>query len=189
MRPMPDNRRGLTLEYAIEKRDRILAELRSLEHYEQTETLAYGYHDPFSIPLARCDTCQGKAQMQKAADAPIRWSMVCLGCGNSIREPRRRPWQAALAWNQVNLSSQNYQRLPLFGLADLKPDEAHERMAGIRHNLELRKSLAGIERTIAHKKGLRPPGKLYQQRLDAYLQWALLALRLIKKRKQEGNGQ
>jgi hypothetical protein len=32
-------------------------------------------------------------------------------------------------------------------------------MVGIRRNLELRKSLAGIERTIAHREGQRPQGK------------------------------
>ncbi|MDV5468983.1 hypothetical protein [Klebsiella pneumoniae] len=51
-------------------------------------------------------------------------------------------------------------------------------MVGIRRNLELRKSLAGIERTIAHKEGQRPPGKEYQQRLKYSIM--MLALRLLK---------
>ncbi|MEX7625643.1 hypothetical protein AB6V67_25125, partial [Serratia marcescens] len=80
----------------------------------------------------------------------------------------------------INLGTQDYRQLPLFGLGSLSLESARQRMVGIRRNLELRKSLAGIERTIAHKEGQRPPGKEYQQRLEAYLQWAMLALRLLK---------
>jgi len=175
-----DVRRGLTLEYAQEKRERLLAELRSDEHYEQTDTVAYGHHDPFSIPVTACDSCGGRGQMRKLETKGIRWAVVCLGCGKQAVSPQRRPWQAALEWNQINLGTQDYRELPLFGLSRFEPNEARERMAGIRRNLELRKSLAGIERTIAHKTDRRPPGKEFQQRLEAYLKWAMLALRLIK---------
>nr|WP_236901772.1 hypothetical protein [Enterobacter hormaechei]AXJ99535.1 hypothetical protein [Enterobacter hormaechei]AXJ99794.1 hypothetical protein [Enterobacter hormaechei] len=106
--------------------------------------------------------------------------MVCLVCGKTIPQHRKRPWQAAIAWNQINLGTQDYRQLPLFGLGSLSPESARQKMVGIRRNLELRKSLAGIERTIAHREGQRPPGKEYQQRLEAYLQWAMLALRLLK---------
>lgn len=175
-----DVRRGLTLEYAQEKREKLLAELRSDEHYEQTDTVAYGHHDPFSVPVATCDSCEGRGQMRKLEQNGIRWVVVCLGCGKQANVPQRRPWQAALEWNQINLGTQDYRELPLFGLSGFEPNEARERMAGIWRNLELRKNLAGIERTIAHKMDLRPPGKEYQQRLEAYLKWAMLALRLIK---------
>ncbi len=166
--------------YAKEKREKLLAELKSDEHYSQTETVAYGHHDPLSVPVAACDSCHGRAQMQKVIGPPVRWNMVCLGCGKAIQQIQKRPWQAAMAWNQINLGTQDYRQLPLFGLGSLSPESARQRMVGIRRNLELRKSLAGIERTIAHKEGQRPPGKEYQQRLEAYLQWAMLALRLLK---------
>ncbi|AZT48732.1 hypothetical protein C6Z68_003671 [Salmonella enterica subsp. enterica serovar 4,[5],12:i:-] len=177
---MEEIRRGLTLEYAKEKREKLLAELKSDEHYNQTETVAYGHHDPLSVPVAVCDSCHGRAQMQKVIGSPVRWNMVCLVCGKTIPQHRKRPWQAAIAWNQINLGTQDYRQLPLFGLGSLSPESARQKMVGIRRNLELRKSLAGIERTIAHREGQRPPGKEYQQRLEAYLQWAMLALRLLK---------
>lgn len=173
-------RRGLTLEYAQEKREKLLQELRSDEHYEKTDTITYGHHDPFSVPLAICDSCGGRGQMRKVETSSIRWVVVCLECEKQARELSKRPWQAALNWNQINLATQDYRELPLFGLSNLVPDDARKRMAGIRKNLELRKNLAGIERTIAHKTDQRPPGKEYQQRLEAYLKWSMLALRLIK---------
>lgn len=173
-------RRGLTLEYAQEKRQKLLAELRSDEHYEQTDTVAYGHHDPFSVPVADCDSCGGRGQMRKLETKGIRWVIVCLGCKKQAKASQKRPWQAALEWNQINLGTQDYRKLPMFGLSNLEPAKARERMAGIRRNLELRKNLAGIERTIAHKTERRPPGKEYQQRLEAYLKWSMLALRLIK---------
>ncbi len=37
---MEEIRKGLTLEYAKEKREKLLAELKSDEHYDQTETSA-----------------------------------------------------------------------------------------------------------------------------------------------------
>jgi len=163
-------RRGNTLEYAQEKRETILEELRSDSHYEQTDTLAYGEHEPFTVPLALCDCCQGDAQMQKQDQEPVRWIVACKSCRKKAKEAQKRPWQAALKWNDINLGTQDYRTLPLFGLSNLSPDEAKEKMAGIRRNLELRKNLAGIERTIAAKTDKKPPGKQYQQRLSAYLQ-------------------
>ncbi len=53
---MEQIRKGLTLEYAKEKREKLLAELKSDEHYSQTETVAYGHHDPLSVPVAACDS-------------------------------------------------------------------------------------------------------------------------------------
>ncbi|EHL48215.1 hypothetical protein SEEM030_22931 [Salmonella enterica subsp. enterica serovar Montevideo str. SARB30] len=156
---MEEIRRGLTLEYAKEKREKLLAELKSDEHYNQTETVAYGHHDPLSVPVAVCDSCHGRAQMQKVIGSPVRWNMVCLVCGKTIPQHRKRPWQAAIAWNQINLGTQDYRQLPLFGLGSLSPESARQKMVGIRRNLELRKSLAGIERTIAHREGQAPQGK------------------------------
>ncbi|MFH7098409.1 hypothetical protein ACHWI2_38545, partial [Klebsiella pneumoniae] len=105
---MEQIRKGLTLEYAKEKREKLLAELKSDEHYSQTETVAYGHHDPLSVPVAACDSCHGRAQMQKVIGPPVRWNMVCLGCGKAIQQIQKRPWQAAMAWNQINLGTQDY---------------------------------------------------------------------------------
>lgn len=177
---MTEVRHGITLEYAIEKRRKLLQELHSDDHYESTDTLAYGDHDPFTVPMPVCDTCNERPQMQKVTNGNVRWVVVCPGCGKTIQAPQKRPWQAALMWCERNLATQHYSILPLFGLGNLGTVDARKRMTGIRRNLELRKNITGLERTIAGKTDQRPPGKDYQQRLEAYLKWAMLALSLIK---------
>ena len=172
-------RRGNTLEYAQEKHSMLMSVLKSDEHYENTDTLAYGHHDPLSVPMPVCDSCGSKGQMQKVPGEKIKWQVACLGCNKTIQTPQRRPWQAALMWCDINLGSMTYKSLPLFGLSELSESDAKLRMLGIRRNLELRKNIAGLERTIANKLKKRPPGREYQQRLEAYLKWSLLAIRLI----------
>lgn len=176
-------RRGNTLEYAQEKHSMLMSELKSDEHYDNTDTVTYGSHDPLSVPVPKCDSCDSKGQIQKVHGEKIKWKITCLGCNKTIQTPQRRPWQAALMWCDINLGSQSYKALPIFGLSELSPSEAKIRLLGIRRNLELRKSITGLERTIANKLKKRPPGRDYQQRLDAYLKWSLLAIRLVNNAK------
>lgn len=180
-------RRGLTLEYIVEKRKKLTEELESSEHYAKTQTIAYGKHDPFSVPLPVCDTCGSRGQMQKIKGEKIKWRVSCLGCDKTINAPQKRPWQAALMWCDINLGSQSYRSLPLFGLSELPPVNAKERMLGIRRNLELRKKIAGLDRQIASKTDKSAPGRGYQQRLEAYLKWCLLSIRLINNEKKANN--
>lgn len=180
---MSELRRGNTLEYAQEKHSLLMRELKSDDHYDNTDTVTYGNHDPLSVPVPECDTCGSKGQMQKIPGEKIKWKVTCLGCNKTIQTPQRRPWQAALMWCDANLGTQTYRSLPMFGLSELSPSEAKSRMMGIRRNLELRKKITGLERTIANKLKKRPPGREYQQRLEAYLKWSMLALRLLKNAK------
>lgn len=173
-----------SIEYLLAKRQTVLKELHSDEHYNNTETIVYGEADPFSVFLAACDSCGDSGQMQKrkASSGGVRWLVVCKGCGRCARENRKRPWQAALAWNEINLGSQTVADFPLFGLASLSPEAVTRRLSGIRRDLELRRSLAGIEREIARRapEQCSMPGIRYQERLDAYLKWSMLGLRLAK---------
>ena len=180
---MSELRRGNTLEYAQEKHSLLMNELKSDEHYDNTDTLAYGHHDPLSVLMPVCDSCDSKGQMQKVTGKIIKWRVTCLGCNKTIQAPQRRPWQAALMWCEINLGSLAYKSLPLFGLSELSAADAKMRMLGIRKNLELRKNITGLERTIANKLKKRPPGREYQERLEAYLKWSLLAIRLINNAK------
>lgn len=176
----PDLRPGMQLDYLRAKRQAILDELHSDEHYEDTETLYYGDHDPFSVPIAPCDGCGHLPRMIKDQERPVRWIMQC-SCGERSSQSRPRPWQAALDWNMKNLSVFDYKELPLFGLGSLGPEDAHKRLVGIKSNLELRRKLLGLSRTIGQRtKEIEVPGKKYQERLDAYLQWSLWALRMTK---------
>lgn len=186
---MPDMatppRKGITLDYLVDKRAQLLAELRSDGHHADTQTRAYGFHDPLDVPPAYCDTCHAPPVLERIEGVHVRWVVICSECGRTLPEARKRPWLALLAWNAINLASQDYRDLPLFGLSELDPAEAHERMVGIRRDLEIRTRLAGIERTIAKRTHGRIPGHQYRLRLEAYLQWALLALRLTKMKERK----
>lgn len=176
---MPENS-GSDIEYLRAKRYKLLEELHSDEHYDATETIAYGEHDPFDVPLAACEQCGGHPRMMRASERPTRWKMIC-GCGNQVKQARKRPWEAALDWNMVNLSNTDYRELPLFGLSSLSPTEAHSRLVSIRANLELRRKIVGLSRAIGQRtREIEVPGKKYQERLDAYLQTCLWGLRLTK---------
>lgn len=170
----------ISIEQAMLLRQQLLNELHSDAHRAHTEMLAYGGHDPFTVDMPLCDTCGTAAVIEKAGEHNARWQVRCPGCGKTIQSPQRYEWQARLMWCERNLANQHYTLLPLFDLADLPPAMARRRMSGIRRNLELRKALASAETVIARYEQTRPPGKLYRKRLDAYLHWAMLALRLIK---------
>lgn len=181
---MPDQP-GTDINYLKEKRARLLSELHSDEHYDATETIAYGSHDPFDVPVCSCEQCGDKPVMSKVKDRPARWLMIC-SCGNQVKQARRRPWEAALDWNMINLGVYCYKDLPLFGLASLSVSDAHERLVSIRANLELRRSVTGLARVIGQRtREVEVPGKKYQERLDAYLQWCLWGLRLTKHKKEK----
>jgi len=70
----------MSLEYMLKKRETLLAELRSDEHYELTPTVAYGNHDPFNVPEVVCEACGGAA-----CDAKVSWCKYTLGYGLRVR--------------------------------------------------------------------------------------------------------
>ena len=159
------------------ERDNLLEELRSDEHYSKTQTLAYGEHDPFEVTIPPCESCGMEVGVIQQG---WRWTVSCPRCQKTIQCPQKHSWQAALLWRERNLGCLDYRKLPLFGLSSLNLQQARERMVGIRLNLELRKRLANIETDLARVSDHRAPGQRYRYRLDAYLKWAMLALRLIK---------
>lgn len=159
--------------------------LASEAHYEKTPTLAYGESDPFFVPVASCDTCHGTGKLGRGSNGQ-RWRVVCSGCGKKRDDENRSPWLAVLRWNGINLGSQHYTTLPFFGLASLSPAEAKQRIIGIRENLSLRIRLAQLDAVAARLQRTRPPGKKYRERLDAYMQWCMLASQLIA-RDENGN--
>jgi hypothetical protein len=172
----------------LEKLDGLYEELKSDEHYEMTESVAYGHHDPFDIPTCICDACGEQPTMEMARSEPPRWSMVCR-CGRKPPSVRKSQWQAMLEWNGINLASFDYRDLPLFGLSNLDAETGHKRLAGFRRNLELRYNIATLEGDIARMTqrslGIEQPGKGYTRRLQAYLMWCLWGLRLTKLAKQK----
>lgn len=171
------------------RRIELLRELTSDEHYRGTPSVSFGSHDPFDVPLATCDSCCSTAESRRVTSAQKkpRWIVVCNSCEKRISQPQRHIWLAALMWNSANLTTQCYRSMPLFGLMHLTPGEARERISKIRHHLVLRISLCTVDRAIAvisdsHSR----PGLMFQQRLEAYLKWAMHAHRLIKNAKAVG---
>lgn len=80
-------------------------------------------------------------------------------------------------------------------LNGLELTEAKEKLAFLRRYFELKKNAVGLERQMAQLRKEKPPGKGYQKRLAAYLQWAMLGLRiakfqssLIERREDNGRG-
>lgn len=173
-------RKEITYQQALIQREKLQDELRSEAHNIKTETLVYGDYDPFVVDAPRCDSCGSDPIEEGVGTEIVRWQLRCPGCNKTIQHPQRHLWQARLLWCERNLGNLNYTDLPLFDLQDLPPPMARRRMSGIRRDLELRKSLAQMEAIIALEEQSRAPGKLYRKKLDAYLRWAMLSLRLIK---------
>lgn len=170
----------VSLEQLQIKRHHIMEQLQSDEHYAATDTLVYGTHDPLRVSIPPCDSCGGQAALDKPQSPKPRWSIMCPRCNKTIQSPQAKPWRAALMWCERNLGSMDYRDLPLFGLSQLNPREARARMVGIKHNLELRRRLIGLDRAIAAHTHTGHPGRGYEERMEAYVKWAALALRLIK---------
>jgi hypothetical protein len=174
-------RLGLTLAYIEEKLENAIDEFNSIPPTQKHEF--YGNHDPFKIPVFPCDKC-GKSPALRHTDEG-KWEVKCP-CGKLLAAPQCVPWQALLAWDSINLSSFKYDELPLFSLTGLSPDEAFIKMKEVRRFLEVKLKVIGLQRTFAQRTNQDSPGKGYQQKLEAYLQWSMLALRLIKVAAKKG---
>ncbi len=162
------------------KRDALLEELRSEEHYNATPTLSYGDHDPFVVQELNCVSCGSKGTLSNiiVKDRP-RFDYTCSGCDVRIYNHQKRSWEAVLEWNILNSDNGDYKLCPLFGISTLEHAEAKDRMISISHNLMLRKQLANVERVLAFNKQCRFPGRKYEERLDAYLKWSIYCLKLL----------
>lgn len=179
-------RKGMTRRYRTEKLAKMEAQLEQRPDNEEFQSQAYGEHDPFVVPLNDCDQCgNGKARIKETTTPKgARYFAVCEHCGHRpTRENAKRPWLAALDWNGKNLATApHYTELPLFGLMGLTSEDARERLVAFRSNLELRRKSAGLRRSLRQEKttGKPPPGRRHQQKLDAYLKWAMYSLRVLK---------
>lgn len=164
------------------KRKALLDELHSDEHYENTETVTYGSHDPFDIPLLPCDFCGSVGEMQREVrpNGSNKYFVRCTGCGNFHKTLGSTPDQAKLLWNMINPKGLKYTDFPMFGLSNLTPEQARVRMVGIRRNLEIRENLASIETTLFPIMDRRPPANLYRKRLKLYVHWAMWSQAAIR---------
>ncbi len=180
---MLDNFHADKLQELAARRTALLEKLTSDDLYRDPSSVCFGTHDPFDVPPATCDSCYSTPEIHSAPSGKNkpRWTVSCTSCGKHVAQPQKDPWMATLAWNGINLTTQCYRSMPLFGLANLAPAAAKEKIASIREILILRISLCAVDRAIAEvSDSSTKPGRMFQQRLDAYLKWSMLAHRLIK---------
>jgi hypothetical protein len=167
-----------SLEDAIKRKEEIYKILNSYEHYGATPTLDYGTHDPFQVELTPCVRCGAIPEYKEVMRSFSYWKVLCK-CGNHSGTFVFQ-WKAALDWRNHNLRSQDYRQIPLFGIQNLTLQQAKERLIGIRDNLQLRNELNEVYRVCAEYGQANAPGKKYERRIRAYLEWARLAIRIIK---------
>lgn len=160
----------------------LLDELHSDGHFAATETITYGDHDPFDIPVMKCDKCGsvGELQREERPNGSNKYFVRCTGCGNFHKSLGSTPDQGKLLWNVINPKGLKYTDFPMFGLSNLTPEEARVRMVGIRRNLEIRENLASIETTLFPIMDRRPPANMYRKRLKLYVHWAMWSQAAIR---------
>lgn len=167
-----------SLDDALKRKEELHKVLNSYEHFGATPTLDYGPYDPHQVELCSCIRCGSIPQYKEVMRTFIYWQVVCK-CG-ARSGTFVFQWRAALDWCTHNLKSLDYKQLPLFDLANLNYGQARERMIGIRDNLMVRVELIDIYKICAQFGKASPPGRQYERRLRAYLEWARLAIKLIK---------
>lgn len=178
---MSDSSQPGRSEALLNERSTLINQMAALERQGCPST--YGAHDPFTVELAACEACTSQPRLRQltTGNRAGRWQVRCPCCARCSGAPNRQSWIASLVWNGINLRSQDYRDLPLFDLGDRAPPEAHEHIRMIRAYLVLRLSVCDLDwklHTDGHAR--RKPGSGFRVRLEAYLQWAMLAHRLIK---------
>jgi hypothetical protein len=149
--------------------------------------------DPYMIALFNCEKCNKQPEIKGLIKkrnnvSVVKWTVTCTECKKSHQYPARTEALAKLSWNEINLKSQDYRQIPTFKLANLNTDEALGWMSKVRVALEIKVALSEIEWLIARakKKNTRKE-YAFMHRMQLYLHWSLLALRLIRFEKQRQN--
>lgn len=174
------NVNNLTVQQALEQLVKLKTELDSDQHRERTETRDYGSHDPYKIPLIKCEKCGQYQDVSLVWPEKVKTNIYCGHCCRRIQHPQREEWKAKLHWFKINLKGHSYRDIPLFGVSNLDIHAARRRVSGIRRDLEIRKSIADAEWVVSEIMDIRPPGREYVAKLDCYLTWSMIALALMK---------
>ena len=149
--------------------------------------------DPYTIALFNCEKCNKqpeiKGLIKKRDDlSVVKWTVTCIECKKTHQSPSRTESLAKMSWNDINLKSQDYRQIPTFQLSNLNVVEALAWMAKVRGALEIKVALSEIEWLIARtKKKNSRKEYAFMHRMQLYLRWSLLALRLIRFENQLSN--
>lgn len=149
--------------------------------------------DPYMIALFNCEKCNKQPEIKgiikKRNDlSVVKWTVTCIECKKTHQSPSRTESLAKMSWNDINLKSQDYRQIPTFQLSNLTVDEALTWMGKVRGALEIKVALSEIEWLITRtKKKNSRKEYAFMHRMQLYLRWSLLALRLIRFEKQQSN--
>jgi hypothetical protein len=167
--------------------------LASPEHYAATVTRNYGERDPLERAgelLFRC-TCGAQpavlydqpsadqlAQMSRPLPPGTRqaYFVACEACGHRS-PPSLREWRTVVDWNyrQTPRCSPPLADFPFFNLAGLAPEQALARLESIQYDLSLRRAQARKQKLAGRDVGGR-----YLAKIDAFLGWAHVALKIAR---------
>lgn len=99
----------------------------------------------------------------------------CECCG-AKGTPGRLAFQAVINWNKAPISRHpHFTTIPFFGLAGLSCEDARQKLNLLRAHLEERKRTVELRVRSGVGAGVR-----YEQRIRAYLAWAIYAQGLVK---------
>jgi hypothetical protein len=173
--------------------------LSSPEHYAATVTRNYGERDPLERAgdlLFRCHcgtqprvvyelpTPDQLSQMSRPLPPGAReaYFVVCAGCGHRGL-PSLREWRTVVDWNyrQSPRFAPALADFPFFNLAGLSAEDALVRLESIQLDLTLRRAQARKQ-----KQAGRDVGGRYLAKIDAFLGWAHVALKIARPPKAGG---
>jgi hypothetical protein len=173
--------------------------LCSPEHYAATVTRNYGERDPLERAdelLFRCN-CGAQPRVVYEMPTPAQLSqmsrplppgareayfVVCAGCGHRGL-PSLREWRTVVDWNyrQSPRFAPALADFPFFNLAGLSAEDALVRLESIQLDLTLRRAQARKQ-----KQAGRDVGGRYLAKIDAFLGWAHVALKIARPPKAGG---
>lgn len=150
----------------------------------------YGPDDPLDAHrwLNACAACNATPSLTllNLLKSP-RWRVLCA-CG-AISDICRTPWSAAFAWNKSRKSVHpSWRSLPFFGLGDLDEAQANAKLSAICAHLSAQRDTARDRLRLARLGQCNPPGRKFEQRLQAYQHWALYALALLNEDAERARG-
>lgn len=166
-------RLGQTVIYLEDKLEQIEFKLNLLPQSQ-------GYQDfngdPFDVKPWTCVSCDAAPLSRKKSNG--KWEFRCPDCGKNV--VGKDKWEGILRWNRDNCSTKTLHDIPFRAVQESRPEQQDRILSYLCDYYYLKKKQAGLSRQIAQLTDERPPGKMYQKRLTAFYEWALLGKEICK---------
>ncbi len=158
-------RLGQTVIYLEDKREKITTRLGCLSVGERYQDFI---GDPFMVPVWDCCLCKTAPEVLRKKNG--KWLYRCSGCGKEV--VGKEKWQGILRWNRKNCFGKTLAEIPFPALQQESSPQSV--VDYLDEYFSLKKKEVGLTRQIAQLTGKRPPGKVYQKRVEAFYEWAEL---------------